>query len=57
MKYNDEYGSYSFSTRDMEVILDALSYAHWNDRSLSKYDRDYISDLYESLDNSGVTAR
>jgi hypothetical protein len=55
MKYDEEYGSYRFSTKDMEIILDALSYAHWNDKSLSESDRDYIDGLYQSLDNSGVT--
>ena len=54
MKYDDEYGSYRFSTKDMEIILDALSYVHWNDKSLSKSDRDYIDGLYQSLDNSGA---
>lgn len=38
----------------MEIILDALSYAHWNDKSLSESDRDYIDGLYQSLDNSGA---
>ena len=54
MKYDEEYGSYKFSTKDMEIILDALSYAHWNDKSLSQSDRNYIDGLYQSLDNSGV---
>lgn len=54
MKYDEEYNSYKFNTRDMELILDALSYVHWNDKSLSKSDRDYIDGLYQSLDNSGV---
>lgn len=53
MKYDEEYGTYKFSTRDMEFILDALSYAHWNNKSLSESDRDYIDGLYQSLDNSG----
>lgn len=52
MKYDDEYNSYRFSVRDMEIILDALSYAHWNDRSLVESDRDYIDGLYQSLENS-----
>lgn len=54
MKYDDEYGTFKFNVRDMETILDALSYAHWNDKSLSQSDRDYIDGLYESLENSGV---
>jgi len=52
MKYDDEYNSYRFSVKDMEIILDALSYAHWNDKSLSTSDRDYIDGLYQSLENS-----
>jgi hypothetical protein len=52
MKYDDEYNSYKFNVRDMEIILDALSYAHWNDKSLSTSDRDYIDGLYQSLENS-----
>ena len=55
MKYDEEYGSYRFSTKDMEIIIDSLSYAHCNDKSLSESDRDYIDGLYQSLDNSGVT--
>lgn len=54
MKYDDEYGTFKFNVRDMEIILDALSYVHWNDKSLNQSDRDYIDGLYESLENSGV---
>jgi hypothetical protein len=54
MKYDEEYGTYKFNTKDMEIILDALSYVHWNDKSLSESDRDYIDGLYQSLDNSGA---
>jgi len=57
MKYDEEYGSYKFNTRDMELILDALSYAHCNDNSLSHSDSDYIDGLYQSFDNSGVNQR
>lgn len=53
MVYDPEYNSYRFNARDMEIILDALSYVHWNDKSLSMSDRDYIDGLYQSLDNSG----
>lgn len=52
MKYDAEYNSYRFSEKDMDIILDALSYVHWNDRSLTLSDRDYIDGLYQSLDNS-----
>jgi hypothetical protein len=56
MKYDDEYGSFKFNSKDMEIILDALSYVHWNDKSISQSDRDYIDGLYESLDNAGVVS-
>lgn len=54
MKYDEEYTSYRFSPKDMEIILDALSYVHWNDRGLTQTDRDYIDGLYQSLDNSSA---
>lgn len=54
MKYDNEYDSFKFDTKDMEIILDALSYAHWHDASLTQSDRDYIDNLYQSLDNAGV---
>lgn len=54
MRYDPEYNSFKFNTKDLEIILDALSYVHWNDKSLSVSDRDYIDGLYESLDKSGV---
>lgn len=54
MKYDEEYGTYKFNSVDMEIILNALSYAHWNDRTLTQNERDYIDGLYQSLDNSGV---
>lgn len=43
----------TFSSKDIELILDALSYVHWNDRGLTNNDRDYINGLYESIDNAG----
>ena len=54
MKDDPEYNSFKFSPKDMEIILDALSYVHWNDKSISQSDRDYIDGLYQSLDNIGV---
>lgn len=54
MKYDEEYGSFKFTNYDMEIILNALSYSHWNDRSLSQNEKDYIDGLYQSLDNAGV---
>lgn len=55
MRYDDEYGSFKFTGLDMELILNALSYSHWNDRSLTQDERDYIDGLYQSLDNAGVS--
>jgi hypothetical protein len=53
MKYDEEYNSYRFDSKDMEIILNALSYVHWNDKSLNVDERNYIDGLYQSLDNSG----
>lgn len=53
MKYDEEYNSYRFDPKDMEIILNALSYVHWNDKSLTVDERNYIDGLYQSLDNSG----
>lgn len=50
MTYDTEYNSYRFSPIDMEYILNALSYAHWNDRGLSEHDKNYIDSLYQSLE-------
>lgn len=55
MKYDDEYGTYKFNTVDMELILNALSYAHWNDKSLTQTERDYMDGLFQRLENSGST--
>jgi len=46
--------TYSFDARDIEIILDSLSYSHWNDRNLTEEDRNYIDGLYQSLENSYV---
>lgn len=54
MKYDDEYGTFKFTRKDMSIILDSLSYSYRNDKSLSEPDRDYVNDLYKCLNNSGV---
>ena len=41
-----------FSFRDLEMILNALSYTHWNDRELTEDDRNYMDSLYQAIDNS-----
>jgi len=46
--------NYSFDSKDIEIILNALSYTHWNDRELTEEDRNYIDNLYESLEKSYV---
>lgn len=53
MKYDEEYNSFKFNPKDMEMILNALSYAHRHDCSLSQPDRDHIDGLYWLLHNSG----
>lgn len=44
--------TYTFDSKDMEIILNALSYVHWNDRDLTQGERDYIDGLYQSLEES-----
>lgn len=56
MKYDIEYNSFKFSSRDMNIILNALSFTHWNDKNLSDEDRTYMDGLYQSLENSGKLA-
>lgn len=53
MKYDQEYNSYRFNSKDMDIILNALSYVHWNDKTLTEDERNYVDGLYQSLDNSG----
>ena len=57
MTYDAEYNSYRFNEKDMDIILDALSYVHWNDRGLSQSDRNYIDILYKNLDNSRLSEK
>jgi len=52
MTYDPEYNSFRFNSTDMELILNALSYVHWNDKCLSQKERDYIDGLYQSLENA-----
>lgn len=44
--------NYNFDSRDIEIILSALSYTHWNNKDLTEEERDYIDGLYQSLENS-----
>ena len=44
--------NYSFDSKDIEIILNALSYTHWNDRELTEDDRNYMDSLYQAIDNS-----
>lgn len=55
MEYIKDNNSYQLTTKEMEIILDALSYVHWSDKSISPDDRNFISNLYESLDKTRVT--
>jgi hypothetical protein len=43
---------YHFDSIDIEIILNALSYTHWNDRELTEEDRDYMDGLYQSIEES-----
>ena len=52
MTYDTEYNSFRFNSIDMDIILNALSYVHWNDGGLTQKERDYIDGLYQSLDNA-----
>lgn len=55
MEYIKDNNSYQLTTKEMEIILDALSYVHWSDKSISPDDRNFISNLYESLDKTRIT--
>ena len=39
------------SERDINLILSAISYQHWNDRELSSDDRNYLDSFYQALEN------
>mgnify|MGYP006094881515 CR=1 FL=1 len=49
---DEEYNVRSLTVQDVDLILDALSYVHWNDRSLSSSDRDCISNIYQNFNNT-----
>lgn len=53
MKYDEEYNSFKFNQKEKELILNALSYAYWHNRSLSEPDRDSTDALYWLLHNAG----
>lgn len=38
------------SERDINLILDALSYQHWNDRELCEEDRNRADGLFQVLE-------
>lgn len=37
--------------RDINLILNAISYQHWNDRELTSEDKDYLDGFYQALEN------
>jgi hypothetical protein len=41
----------TISERDIDLILSAISYQHWNDRELSNEDRDYLDGFYQALES------
>lgn len=42
----------SVTPKDLDFILSALSYAHWNDRTLTEDERNYVDSLYQCLEHS-----
>lgn len=40
----------TISERDINLILNALSYQHWNDRELCEEDRDDVDGLFQVLE-------
>lgn len=41
----------SLSERDVDLILSAISYQHWNDRELTSEDKSYLEGFYQALEN------
>lgn len=41
----------TISERDINLILNAISYQHWNDRELTSEDKDYLDEFYQALES------
>ena len=44
--------TFTFDVKDIEIIINALSYVHWNDSDLTQEERNYIDGLCQSLEES-----
>jgi hypothetical protein len=49
MKYDDEYNTFKFNNKDMEIIINALYYYSRNDVSINEFDSNYVNGLIKSL--------
>jgi hypothetical protein len=52
MFYDREYNSFKFSSTEIEIILDSLSYTSWNDKCLSEEIKNNMRKLYSGIDKS-----
>ena len=41
----------TLSENDINILLNALSYQHWNDRELTNSEQDYIDGFYQALES------
>lgn len=41
----------TITERDINLILNAISYQHWNDRELTSEDKDYLDGFYQALES------
>lgn len=41
----------TITERDINLILNAISYQHWNDRELTSEDKDYLDGFYQTLES------
>lgn len=52
MFYDPEYNSFKFSSTEIEIILDSLSYTSWNDKCLSEETKNNMRKLYSGIDKA-----
>ena len=41
----------TLSEKDINILLNALSYQHWNDRELTNSEQNYIDGFYQALES------
>lgn len=41
----------SIDPKNISILLDAISYSSWNNRQLSSDDKNYIDELYKTLES------